>query len=799
MSKGYPNPVTRNCTEKILEQMNNSIYRINEKEKEYGIFCKIKSKKRNIPVLITSYQVINERNIEQYNKTIKVSRNNEIIDIEYGDKIYINKEYNLSIIEIKNNKKNKLYFLEIDDSLYEKNSYYYEESIYIIHYDNQNEMFVSYGILNDIKEEELLFSCNFNSYSNFSPIFNSTNNKLIGIHNKSKYNGIFLKLMVKEFLNIYKNYKNARNEINIKIQVDKKDIKKYLYFLDNYAYKDNDGIEHCHDNLKELNNLNTELYIGDKKYDYNKYFKFDREGTYDINLKFNINLTDCSYMFAGCENIISINFVSFNTKYITNMKYMFCKCNNLKSINLLLFNTENVIDMPCMFSECNKLNNLDVSSFNTKKVINMEYMFYSCNNLQILNLSSFDTENVINMEYMFAECYSLKDLNVSSFNTKNVKKMCHMFSSCNNLQNLNLSSFDTKIVEKMNHMFNHCINLKYLNLSSFDTKDVTQMEYMFYECEKLEELNLSKFNTICVVNMSNMFKGCNNLKKLILSPSFTAKNVKDMSHMFHGCNNLKELDLSSFNTIFVLIFSHMFHGCSNIQNLNLSSFFTLNVIDMSGMFFDCKNLTNIDFKYFNNKIINNASNISINQSSSKSSEFDNNIPVIIGDTEEQLYNSLMYSHIYEHEENSTNTENFYHDEEEPSSIDKIKEYESNTLQNISVFMTKNVKNMKDMFRGCKGLTKLDLSFFNTEKVTNMSHMFYNCNNLNSLVLSPSFKTQNVIDMSYMFAQCHKLLSIGISSFDIDKGTIVKGIYDGCNDQFIKPKFNFFNFNYNNTT
>ena len=40
-------------------------------------------------------------------------------------------------------------------------------------------------------------------------------------------------------------------------------------------------------------------------------------------------------MFAGCENIININFISFNTKFVENMKFMFYGCKNIKNINLL--------------------------------------------------------------------------------------------------------------------------------------------------------------------------------------------------------------------------------------------------------------------------------------------------------------------------------------------------------------------------------------------------------------------------------------------------------------------------------
>ena len=46
-------------------------------------------------------------------------------------------------------------------------------------------------------------------------------------------------------------------------------------------------MKHFHDNLKELNELNTELYINNKKYKYKKYFIPEKEGIYSILLKFN--------------------------------------------------------------------------------------------------------------------------------------------------------------------------------------------------------------------------------------------------------------------------------------------------------------------------------------------------------------------------------------------------------------------------------------------------------------------------------------------------------------------------------
>ena len=80
--------------------------------------------------------------------------------IEFGKRKYINKEYDLSIIEIKDNKNNKINYLEVDESIneYDSEIYYNKESIYILHYNNNlNDILVSYGIINNINKDQLIF------------------------------------------------------------------------------------------------------------------------------------------------------------------------------------------------------------------------------------------------------------------------------------------------------------------------------------------------------------------------------------------------------------------------------------------------------------------------------------------------------------------------------------------------------------------------------------------------------------------------------------------------------------------
>jgi len=310
----------------------------------------------------------------------------ENITLEFGNIKYFDKSLDLSILEIKKIKNKNIKYIEFDDYLYVKDSefFYNKESIYTIYYGNK-DIYISYGIINNLNKSELRCSCNVYTNSSGFPIFNLNNNKLIGLYvSKSNYfiKGIFFKFIIKELINEIKyefKYKeNIKNEINILINIGKNDINKKIYFLDNYEYKDNEGIIHIHDNLKELNEYNTELYIDRNKEKYEKYYIPKKEGEFKINLKFNINLNDCSYMFAGCEKIMEINFNSFNTKFVKAMKYMFCDCKNLKSINLYSFDTKNVSDMSYMFYHCNYLRNLDLSSFNTKNVITMSHMFNGC-------------------------------------------------------------------------------------------------------------------------------------------------------------------------------------------------------------------------------------------------------------------------------------------------------------------------------------------------------------------------------------------------------------------------------------
>ena len=74
----YPEPVTKQCTQKILYQMNNSFYKINEQDGKFdiGFFCYIKFKEKNIPIVIINRYIFDE----EYDNSniINVTINNRV-------------------------------------------------------------------------------------------------------------------------------------------------------------------------------------------------------------------------------------------------------------------------------------------------------------------------------------------------------------------------------------------------------------------------------------------------------------------------------------------------------------------------------------------------------------------------------------------------------------------------------------------------------------------------------------------------------------------------------------------------
>ena len=110
----YPESVTKEGTQIIYNQMNDSFYKIQGKDNKFGkgLFCKIIIGNKIIFVLVTNYKLIDDNYIEN-NFGFRIKINGKLSFISFGDKRlkYTNKENNLTIIEIKENEKIKINYL----------------------------------------------------------------------------------------------------------------------------------------------------------------------------------------------------------------------------------------------------------------------------------------------------------------------------------------------------------------------------------------------------------------------------------------------------------------------------------------------------------------------------------------------------------------------------------------------------------------------------------------------------------------------------------------------------------------
>ena len=213
--KDYPDIVTLSNLIKIEEQIKNCIFRIHKDGSNgTGFFCFIiDQNKKKVPVMITCEHVIGREYLEN-SKVIKISFNNgntsTDIKLNSSRKFYVSKQYDITIIEIKNRDNiNDNSFLEIDEKIYQDNPFelFARKSVYIIQYPHYINASVSYGIINNINEKsELKHFCITNEGSSGAPIINLENNKVIGVHkggaqnNNFNFNiGTFLKTPINEY------------------------------------------------------------------------------------------------------------------------------------------------------------------------------------------------------------------------------------------------------------------------------------------------------------------------------------------------------------------------------------------------------------------------------------------------------------------------------------------------------------------------------------------------------------------------------------------------------------------------
>ena len=116
-------------------------------------------------------------------------------------------------------------------------------------------------------------------------------------------------------------------------------------------------------------------------------------------------VTNMSGMFDGCASLTSINMSKTSQAKVSDLANAGLR-KAPAAANLLNFNTANVTDMSYMFAGCSSLTILDLTSFDTKNVTDMSYMFSGCSSLTTIYCN--DVWTCGSTDKMFYGCEKLK-------------------------------------------------------------------------------------------------------------------------------------------------------------------------------------------------------------------------------------------------------------------------------------------------------------------------------------------------------------------------------------------------------
>ena len=149
---------------------------------------------------------------------------------------------------------------------------------------------------------------------------------------------------------IYKTHNQMKENITAMTTLDNDIEIKYKIYKDN-----SDSIKIFEAGFVKNNENNFKIIYREGEYNLKEKFKRDNydinRGFLDIKLKYINYTTDLSYMFSGCNSLISLHDIS-------------------------KWDTSNITNMSCMFNGCSSLSSLpDISKWNTSEVRNMSYMF----------------------------------------------------------------------------------------------------------------------------------------------------------------------------------------------------------------------------------------------------------------------------------------------------------------------------------------------------------------------------------------------------------------------------------------
>ena len=609
--------------EKITDQMKNCSCKIEciEKGNGSGFFCLIPfpNKAKLLPVLMTNNHVLPKEDIIKGKKIkINMKKINFNILLDESRRVYTNKNYDITIIEINNNDGldfNK--FLEIDESIYKENlqEYFKNKSIYLIHHPKSKEdPEFAVGTIKyiAIDSNDIYHTCNSEPGSSGSPILYLKTNKIIGIHkgsasNNKKLNiGTFIKKPIEEFYkewgnkiksdeiligypnqendiknknnNNSKNQDNIKNDKNNRLELKSDNINKIQNINDDKAnnnLSDNNNEFSLFNQDNEINNGFSLKSDNNKNYKKNEFIEENKNKNYDKNNN-NIGIKN--------ENALNNNINNGGNKiiYNNNVGDLGNEINNNGNGNAnIMKNLNNYIIMKEEKKNCNIIDEITI-----------KYKKQNANAFDVLlKLQLFGLKETNSSDKLFGEhfveinnhlCkiiignkeYELKsylnkecdEVNKNEFEIKlkgisRVTDLTCMFCGCLSLDSIKgFSNINTSKITRLSHLFSYCKITSIPDISKWDTSNVESIDHMFLHCFNLKSLpDISKWNTSNIKYITNLFSDCQKLEYIPDISKWDTNNLQDMKGLFAACYSLKSLpDISKWKTTKIKSFYYFY-------------------------------------------------------------------------------------------------------------------------------------------------------------------------------------------------------------------------------------------------
>ncbi len=318
-------------------------------------------------------------------------------------------------------------------------------------------------------------------------------------------------------------------------------------------------------------------------------------------------VTDASYMFAGCPNLVHVDLTGARAGNVTDISHIFEGCPRLSTVDLAGFDHSSLQDTSYAFADCGKLSTIYVSEdwALKKQVKKDDDMFLNCTSVKGGNGTTY-SEYFTDSSWTFVDRQGWKgyftDKPCCSFDpqTSTLRLSGYIYAPAVSDQHQN-TGIKYVVADRGSVLPADCDSLfanfpcESIDLQNADSSEVKDMSYMFSNCSELKALTLGDgFITKNTSKVNSMFYGCSALESLDLRGA-DISSANDLSFMFYRCESLKVLDLSSFNTSGVTDVRQMFRYCSQLKTIYAGSGWDLSNVTFFAyaldVFTDCNKLS----------------------------------------------------------------------------------------------------------------------------------------------------------------------------------------------------------------